>query len=440
MVEVKLRRDIAIPEFSGMTQVQSRPKKLTRPEKAEATRRALIQAGMRVVSKVGYAKASVSLITAAAGLSQGTFYSYFDTRQHFLSELLPSEGKELLRKLGAAAHGVHGYFEHERQTFLAFFDFLSRNPHFLRVLTESETAAPQSHAEHMNNIEEHYVTTLRRADVEGEIRPQSEQESRVLAEILAGARGHIAVAIVKRTRKSKVKTYLTELDIKPAFAAKTYIKFTMSGLGSPGIGKVGPNRGSGIARSNANVHDSRTAILRSAARIIYERGFEFTAIAEVTQSAGVAIGTFYTYFPSRDNLLGEVLSYLRTEMLGHVRKAIHGSGSFLEVEQRGFRAFFDYLAVNPWYISVESESAVWANDSYMDHFADLTARYVASMKRAKLRGELAAYSERELPVLACIFMAARHYIATRYMLRNGTSQLPSLISKVYFDLLSRGLR
>lgn len=395
---------------------------------------------MRVVSQYGYAKASVARITAAAGLSQGTFYCYFDSRQGFLSELLPSEGIELLRKLGAAAHGVHGYFEHERQTFLAFFEFLTRNPHFLRVLTEAETAARQSHAEHMNNIEEHYVATLRRADVEGEIRPQSEQGYRVLAEILAGARGHIAVGIVKRTRSSKVKTYLTELDITPADAAETYIKFIMLGLGGSGTSNIEPNSEREPAQVNANGQDSRTLILQSAARVIHERGFESTSIAEVTQAAGVAIGTFYAHFPSRNNLLDEVLSYSREEMLSHVRAAIQRSDTFLEFEQRQFNAFFDYIALNPWYISVQSEAAVWATDSYLNHFADLTAKYVGSMRRAKSQGELSAYDERELPVLAFILMAARHYIATRYILRDNAPQLPAFVSEIYFDLLSRGMR
>jgi AcrR family transcriptional regulator len=424
-----------------MTEVTIRRNKLNRAEQTQATRQALMKAALRVVSRFGYAKASVSRITSAAGVSQGTFYSYFSTHQDLLSELLPFEGVQLLRELGVAAHGAQGYFYHERQTFIAFFDFLKRNPYFLRVLTEAEIAAPQSYAEHMTNIEEHYLNTLRRAKVQGEIRPQSKKAFRVLAEILAGARGHVAIGISKRTRQDKFRICPTELQISPASAAETYIKFIRSGIGKSDVTNRGLKVDRAKPKANSTSLDSRTILLQSAARLIYEHGYEATTVANVTHAANVAIGTFYSHFPSRKNLLDEVLSFIRTEMLDYVRTAVRGSKSFLEVEQRGFLAFFDYIAKNPWYISVETEAAVWATESYMKHFADLTARYIASMRRSKSRGELLDYEERDLPVLAFIFMAARHYISTRYILSDKSSgRLPSFISQVYFDFVSRGLR
>src|SRR3984957_3797714 len=254
-----------------MTQVRIRPNKLTRAEQTQATRQALMKAALRVVARFGYAKASVSSITTAAGLSQGTFYSYFNTHQDILSELLPSEGVQLLRELGAAAHGAQGYFDHERRTFIAFFDFLKRNPYFLRVLTEAETAAPQSHAEHMNNIEEHFLNTLRRAHVEGEIRPQSKRAFRVLAEILAGARGHVAIGISKKTRQDKSRIYPTELEISPASAAETYIKFIRSGIGGFDAGKPESKVDRAKQQANSTRTDSRILLLHSPRRVIHNR-------------------------------------------------------------------------------------------------------------------------------------------------------------------------
>lgn len=397
-----------------------------------------MRAAVRVVARHGYAKASVARITEAAGVAQGTFYSYFDTHQHLLTELLPSEGIQLLDALGRAAHGAGDYFEHERRAFTAFFKYIKRYPYFLRVLTEAEIAAPESYAEHMRNIEERYASALQRAASRGEIEPRSEKAFHVIAEVLAGARGHIAFGMSERNRTQGETT-------SPEQIVETFVKFLRLGLGERARNdKASAEDESAPAKRRsapaAAPADTRELLLRTAASMVHEHGYEATTVARITDAAKVAVGTFYAHFPSRQDLLDEVLIYVRREMLDHVRETARGSRTFLELEERGFEAFFDYLKANPAYIRIETEAAVWAKDSYTRHFTDLERRYVAAMRRGKARGELSQYEEHEFPILAYIFMAARHYLSMRYALsKGGARKLPRFVEEAYFDLVRRGL-
>lgn len=421
-----------MPEIKARTPVK--PTKRTREQQTRATREALMKAAMRVVSQHGYAKASVSRITEAAGVAQGTFYSYFDTHQQLLEELLPTAGVQLLDALGRNVQRSDDYFEHERRMFLAFFAYLRRNPYFLRVLTEAEIAAPESHAQHMSNIESRYVGALRRAQTQGQIRPQSDAAFRVIAEVLSGARGHIAIGLNQQAHgRSKPP---------PDWAADTYVKFIRFGLGETGPAKLNLTlRPTRRKASTAGSGDTRTVLLQAAARLVHSHGYQATTVARITEAANVAVGTFYGHFLSRQRLLDEILTYVRMEMLDHIREVARGSKSFLELEQRGFLGFFDYLYTNPWYIRIETEAAVWAPESYLQHFADLTERYVAAMRRSRMLGQLRAYEDHELPILAFIAMAARHYLSTRYVLSSGgTRRLPAAISRVYLDLVQHGLQ
>jgi len=415
-----------------MSRIDTRATKRTREEQTRATRDALMNAALRVVSQYGYAKASVSRITEAAGVAQGTFYSYFNTHQKLLEELLPSEGARLLALLGREARGSEDYFDHERRAFLAFFKYLRRNPYFLRVLTEAEIAAPASHSAHMSNVDEHYLGALRRAQERGQIRPQSDASFRVIAEVLSGSRGHIAIGLDQQGAGA-ART--------PADAVETYVKFVRMGLGDALYAQTqtpAPRKKSARA---SPLTDTRTALLRATARLAYEKGYEATTVAGITQAANVAVGTFYAHFQSRQRLLDEVLAHVRTEMLGHVGESLRGAESFVEVECRGFLGFFDYLSANPWYLRIETEAAVWASESYTRHFNDLTERYVLTMKRSKAAGQMAAYEEHEFPTLACIFMAARHYLATRFILsRDGPNRLPASVARTYLDLVRFGLQ
>jgi len=66
-------------------------------------------------------------------------------------------------------------------------------------------------------------------------------------------------------------------------------------------------RGRGRPRSDEGSHDSRRALLEAAAQLIAEHGYHATAVDDVVRAAGVAKGTFYWHFKSKDDLLFTVL-------------------------------------------------------------------------------------------------------------------------------------
>lgn len=72
-------------------------------KRAEATRAALAMAGREVFEKVGFPAARVADIVAAAGVSHGSFYNYWDSKEDLFLELFTEVEGELLD--GIAAEG-----------------------------------------------------------------------------------------------------------------------------------------------------------------------------------------------------------------------------------------------------------------------------------------------------------------------------------------------
>jgi acyl-CoA synthetase (AMP-forming)/AMP-acid ligase II/AcrR family transcriptional regulator len=431
-----LRDEIRARIVNEQGAAERRPVRKTRVESARLTRQALLKAALRVVARYGYKKSSVSRITQAAGVAQGTLYSYFETHEQLLAELVPAEGANLVAALKRATENALDYFDYEARIFLAFAAYLSKSPNLLRVLTESEIAAPKSHAEYMRAIQELQLEALHRAQKTGEIRPQSDRAFRAIAEILAGARSHIAIGLGDR-HGNRVFRH----DQLPLWVADTYAKFVKNGLG--GISPTSPDRRLAVPlrRTKAGGEaDMRTHLLEASARLIYEVGFAGANVLAVTKAANVAIATFYAYFGSRQEFFEDLLTHVRRQMLAHVAEAVHGSDSFIDLERRGFEAFFDHVWRNPWYIRIETEAALWAPAAYLRHFHDLADRYIASMRRSRSRGELKAYEDHELPVLAFTMMAARHYLANRFVLDNPKAhRLPAWVGDAYMRFAAQGL-
>lgn len=417
-----------------MKSADRRPRKKTREENARLTRQALLKAAMGVVARYGYKKSSVSRITQAAGVAQGTLYSYFGSHEELLAELVPAESADLVDSLRQAANGCDGYFDRERLNFLAFAAYLRKSRYFLRVLTEAEIAAPASHAECMKAIRDLHVGALRQAEKTGEIRPQTARAFGAISEVLTGAPCHIAIGFGDRQGSRVFKQ-----DQLPAWVAETFAKFVAHGVGGDLASAVAPSAAR-TPKPSSNHSDMRSRLLEAAARVIYESGFAGASVQAITAAAGVALATFYAYFGSRQELFDELLTYVRTNMLADVSEVVRGSRDFIELECRGFHAFFDYVRHNPWYIRIETEAALWAPSAYIRHFHDLADRYIASMQRSRARGELQLYQDHELPVVAFIMMAARHYLANRYVLTTPQPhRLPSWVGETYAEFVAAGL-
>lgn len=82
----------------------------------------------------------------------------------------------------------------------------------------------------------------------------------------------------------------------------------------------------------------REDILNSALKLFLEKGFSSTSIEDITKLAGVSKGSFYTYFPSKEGLLNEVVNLFLEEVSSQFSQILENKkGKPLEL----IEAFFD---------------------------------------------------------------------------------------------------
>jgi AcrR family transcriptional regulator len=190
-------------------------------EKSELLRDALLRAAAEIVGEVGYANASIALITARAGVAQGTFYNYFESRQDVLDELLPTLGEKMLAHIRERARSGDGFADIENRGFRGFFSFLKQAPHFFRILNEAESFAPKGHTRHFENVARKYVHLLHRLKRAGEFPAFAEEELEVVVYILLAARSYLALRYVYGKERN---------DDLPEWVTETYMKFIRYGL------------------------------------------------------------------------------------------------------------------------------------------------------------------------------------------------------------------
>jgi AcrR family transcriptional regulator len=133
------------------------------------TRRRLLAAAERVFADHGYHEASVSRITERAGVGQGTFYLYFDTKLDIFNELVEDLNHRVRQAMSEGSRGATSRLEAERAGFAAFFRFTAEHPALYRVVREAELVSPDALRLHYTRIVEGYIDGLRQAQLDGDI-------------------------------------------------------------------------------------------------------------------------------------------------------------------------------------------------------------------------------------------------------------------------------
>ncbi|MGY3691726.1 AcrR family transcriptional regulator [Bradyrhizobium sp. USDA 3240] len=189
------------------------------------------------------------------------------------------------------------------------------------------------------------------------------------------------------------------------------------------------------------VKENRRALVQAAAEIVGERGYEATSIAKITERAGLAHGTFYRYFESRQDLFDQLLPDVGDELIDFLKGRASGASNLMDVEERGLRGFFDFLLENPGFYRLLNEAEVSAPSAFDHHVTNLAAHYVTALERSRARGELVGYEPRELEVLAYILMAARFYMYLRFSkTASGPQPIPDWVVATYMKFITHGLR
>lgn len=187
--------------------------------------------------------------------------------------------------------------------------------------------------------------------------------------------------------------------------------------------------------------EAREAIFAATAKVVGELGYADASITRITEAAGIAQGTFYLYFDSRQSLLDDLLPHVGQDMLRFVRGRVSGAKDVYDMEERGFRAFFEYLKDHPGFFRVLNEAEAAAPVAHARHFKLLSAHYVDSLKRGVASGEIRHFERDELETVAYMFMAARSYLYLRYVKdRANVRGLPEKVIATYMKLVREGLK
>jgi AcrR family transcriptional regulator len=131
------------------------------------------------------------------------------------------------------------------------------------------------------------------------------------------------------------------------------------------------------------------AILDAAAAEFGEKGFHESSIVGITTRAGVALGSFYTYFDSKDAVFRALVRDMSGQVRMTVGPVIQQAPDRMAGEERGLQTFLSFVREHKELYRIIDEAEFVDPESYRAHYENTAAGYMSSLSEAATRGELA---------------------------------------------------
>ncbi|WP_310468157.1 TetR/AcrR family transcriptional regulator [Sphingomonas sp.] len=170
-----------------------------------------------------------------------------------------------------------------------------------------------------------------------------------------------------------------------------------------------------------------------------EKGFGDGSIVGITRRAGVALGTFYTYFDSKEEVFQALVRDMSEQVRLAVAPALAGAGDPLDRERGALAALLRLIQSRQQVYRIIDEAEFVDPAGYREHYVGAAARIAARLRAAAADGAIrrqdSAFAEE---VVAWAVMGANVFVGLRYGV--WESEDPDQVANIVNRLLRDGLK
>ena len=193
----------------------------------------------------------------------------------------------------------------------------------------------------------------------------------------------------------------------------------------------------GKAPRTARGEKTLRKILDAALGEFGERGFSESSIVGITSRAKVALGTFYTYFDSKEAVFAALVRDMSGRVRDHVAPVLGQARDGLDGEQLALEAYLGFVAGHKEVYRIIDEAEFVDPAGFKAHYETTAARIADRLKAAADKGEIQASDALATEVRAWAIMGMNVFLGLRFGVWG--SEPPTAVAAEVNYLLRRGL-
>ena len=215
----------------------------------------------------------------------------------------------------------------------------------------------------------------------------------------------------------------------------------MGDTSAAGTGEAsGPHSAASDGKAPRTARGQRTLrkILDAALEEFGEKGFSEGSIVGITTRARVALGTFYTYFDSKEAVFQELVRDMSAQVRDHVAPILAEATDTLDGEGRALSSFLDFVRTHRQVYRIIDEAEFVDPEGFRRHYETTAQRIAARLEAGSKAGELRASDDLTREVWAWALMGMNVFLGLRFGV--WSSQPPQDVAAEINRLLGEGLK
>jgi AcrR family transcriptional regulator len=204
---------------------------------------------------------------------------------------------------------------------------------------------------------------------------------------------------------------------------------------------AGENRFASDGKAPRTPRGQRTLrkILDAARHEFGERGFGETSIVAITARAKVALGTFYTYFDSKEAVFRALVRDMSEQVRDTVAPSFGAATDALDAERRALEAFLAFVRENKAVYRIIDEAEFVDPDGFRRHYESTAERIGRRLQAGAELGQTAPEQDAlERDVRAWALMGANVFLGLRFGVWGD--EPPERVAAAASRLIRDGLR
>ncbi len=172
------------------------------------------------------------------------------------------------------------------------------------------------------------------------------------------------------------------------------------------------------------IHDTRKQILDTTLQLFAERGYHKTKISDIVKAVGVAQGTFYWHFKSKETIALEVIKIGQEKLLQFIAQGYRQSGGSIQdavkASEKLFEDFFTFSENNKalmilLFKGMETEESV--HNAILETRIKLEDAFHENIKRAM---ELGILPKKDPNLKSALLMSLIEGILSRWLFSSAS--------------------
>ena len=344
---------------------------------------------VEAVARHGFAGITLRELVTLAGVSKTTFYEYFESKEDCFLQTFDEIIAQASRRVAPAFREPGDFRQRLRAALTEFMELAVEEPAAAALAGVESLTLGAAGVAHRERGSAAFEVMIRQSFDHS---PSDIEVSDLLVRaIVGGIRG----VVYHRLRSGRVEElpglvpelvdwalcYQREPSAAMAAAAKAAAEPTDATIESE-VDRIPWEEPPDSRRSRAEL-TQRERIVRAAARVVVERGYEALSIPSISAAAGVSHGTFYECFRSKRAAFLAAFEIYSADALRFSAAAFVAAGDRPEAIGVGVRALVDYVAAHPLFAQLAFFELPTAGPSALDK-ADQTLDAFMAYLRAPL--------------------------------------------------------